>query len=124
MKIFIAFIALLLLTGCSQKLPIQEKIVYRDKQCPTPRPKPDFIKYQALILEINGEEYYAFPKSEAIKLVTNWVSYREWAEANYELIKVEKPYNSSKKIKSPTPPKKPDTSNLDFKISLMHSKKN
>jgi hypothetical protein len=48
-----------------------------------------FVKYEAVILEINGEEYYAFPKSEAIKLSTNWVSYRSWAEANYNLIKKE-----------------------------------
>lgn len=83
----------LLITGCSTTQPVVEKIVYRDKECPVPKQKPEFTPYEALVLEINGEEYYAFPKSEALKLVTNWISYREWAEANYLLIKIEDPKN-------------------------------
>lgn len=90
-KLSLAVIMVLLLTGCATKQPVVEKIVYRDKECPAPKQKPEFTPYEALVLEINGEEYYAFPKSEALKLVTNWISYREWAEANYLLIKIEEP---------------------------------
>jgi hypothetical protein len=90
MKYILTLAIMFMFTGCWwDKDPIVPEIRYITKECPTPKPKPVFVKYEAVILEINGEEYYAFPKSEAIKLSTNWVSYRSWAEANYNLIKKE-----------------------------------
>ena len=92
MKILLAIVSILIistLSGCSQKQDIIEKIVYRDKECPTPKIKPIFKEYEMVILEIDGVEYYALQKSEAIKMSTNWISYKKWAEANYLLIKKE-----------------------------------
>jgi len=89
-KIFLGFLVLLILTGCAEKVPVQTKIEYRYKECPTPKIKPIFKEYEMVILKINGEEYYALQKSEAIKMSTNWISYKEWAESNYILL------NSSK----------------------------
>lgn len=90
MRILLSALSLLLVsslfTGCGPKeIPI--RTVYVEKECPTPKTKPIFTEYNVLILEIDGEEYYAFPKVDAIKLATNWISYREWAESNYNLIK-------------------------------------
>jgi len=87
--IIVAIILIVVLSGCSQKQDTLEKIVYRDKECPTPKIKPIFKEYEMIVLEINGKEYYALQKSEAIKMSTNWISYKQWAEANYLLIKKE-----------------------------------
>jgi hypothetical protein len=76
-------------SGCSSKSPIVVEKEYIEKECPTPLPKPNFDKYKVIILEINGEEYYALPKADAVTLVTNWVSYKNWAESNYILMKKE-----------------------------------
>jgi len=77
----------ILFTGCNNVQPVITKVVYKEKQCPAPRPRPSFTKYEVLILKINGKEFYALQKSEAIKLITNWISYRSWAETNYNLMK-------------------------------------
>ena len=88
-QILTGLFVVLMLVGCGSKQEAIEKIVYRDKECPTPKTKPEFTPYEAIVLEINGVEYYAFPKSEALKVVTNWISYKEWAETNYTLLKKE-----------------------------------
>jgi len=87
-KLYLVITVLVIfLTGCNNVQPVVTKVVYRDKQCPVPRPKPSFTKYEVLILKINNKEFYALQKSEAIKLITNWISYKSWAEANYNLMK-------------------------------------
>ncbi len=90
LNIILGTVIFLSFVGCAQKQPVITKIVYRDKQCPTPKIKPVFKEYKMVILKINGTEYYALQKSEAVKMATNWISYREWAEANYLLIKIKK----------------------------------
>lgn len=86
-KIYLVVIIAILLTGCNNVQPVVTKVQYRDKQCPVPKQKPDFTKYEVLILKINDKEFYALQKSEAIKLITNWISYKSWAETNYNLMK-------------------------------------
>ena len=76
----------LILTGCGSTQPLVPEVRYLEKECPTPKAQPEFIPYEAIILEINGEEYYALPKSEAVKLGTNWISYKSWAETNFKLM--------------------------------------
>lgn len=76
----------LMFIGCGSTQPLVPEIRYIEKECPTPKDKPEFTPYEAVVLEINGEEYYAFPKSEAVKMITNWVSYKSWAEANFKLM--------------------------------------
>lgn len=83
-------------TACVSTQPVITKVVYRDKQCPAPKPKPNFTKYEVLMLKINGKEFYALQKSEAIKLITNWISYKSWAETNYNLMKTSIDVNISK----------------------------
>jgi len=81
----------IILTGCAEKQPVQIKTVYVEKKCPVPKEKPKFQDYEMVILSINGVEWYAMQKSEAIKMSLNWISYKEWAEANYLLLKKVKP---------------------------------
>ena len=76
----------ILLTGCNNVQPVQVKTVYIKQQCPIPKVKPIFQDYEMVILNINGIDWYAMQKSEAIKMSLNWISYKEWAEANYKLL--------------------------------------
>jgi len=84
MKYIILALIPLLFTGCIKDLTIDTQ--YQNKECPKPKPKPEFTPYEVVIMEINGEEYYALPKSEATKMITNWISYQEWSEANAKMM--------------------------------------
>lgn len=80
-------VILINLVGCSGVEPQAiTKIEYVQRECPKPLNPPEFMSYEPVILEINSEVYYAVPKSEGIKMSTNWISYKEWSEGNYRLM--------------------------------------
>ena len=83
----ISVIILSSFTGCSQKTPdVIKETKYIEKECPKPLKKPEFTEYQVVILEINGEVFYAIPKNQVGILVSNWISYKEYSEGNTKLL--------------------------------------
>ena len=77
---------ILVFSGCATVQPDVTNTVYIKKQLPVPLKKPKFEKYNVIILNINGIDYYALQKADALKLILNWVSYKKWAEGNYKLL--------------------------------------
>ena len=47
-QVLTGLFVVLMLVGCGSKQEAIEKIVYRDKECPTPKTKPEFTPYERL----------------------------------------------------------------------------
>ena len=86
LKVIILFLIVIIFSGCVTAQPDITNTVYIKKQLPVPLKKPKFEKYNVIILNINGIDYYALQKADALKLIINWVSYKKWAEGNYKLL--------------------------------------
>ena len=39
-------------------------------------------------MEIDGQKYYVLDEEDALKASENWIKYKNWAEANYKLLKM------------------------------------
>lgn len=70
-------IVLVLLSGCSKPQSVN---------IPKPFEKPQSEKYEFQIFKINDQQFYVLQESEALKLSKNWITYKSWCEANYELL--------------------------------------
>lgn len=79
-------------TGCGGcPLPPEPGVVVQIKYIKQPIPKiedkPKFFEYNVILININGDEYYAIPRVDGSVLGTNWLQYRDWAEQNYKILK-------------------------------------
>jgi len=79
-------------TGCTDcPEPIEPEIitntVYINRILPTIQDKPKFVPYTTIMVNFNGEDYYAIPRIDGTILKNNWLQYKTWAEENYSLLK-------------------------------------
>lgn len=81
MKYFLLFLTLFFI-GCS------DKVQYIKPQFPEPLEKPAAQDYTLKIMEIDGQKYYVLDEEDALKASENWIKYKNWAEANYKLLKM------------------------------------
>lgn len=49
--------------------------------------KPKFVPYQMIMVNFNGDDYYAIPRVDGNILKTNWLQYQDWAVGNYKMLK-------------------------------------
>jgi len=89
MKYALILLAVMLI-GCSSVKPVTPEIRYITKECPAPKTKPKFMKYELVKIKINGKSWYALQEPDALKAAVNWVSYKSWAEANAKLLEKKK----------------------------------
>lgn len=85
--LFLGLVSSFILSGCTSKEPVViTKIEQVQKECPSPKKKPEPIDYQFRMIELDGVMYYSLTREEALKLGASWISYRSWAETNYKLM--------------------------------------
>jgi len=82
---YLMILLTLFFIGCGVN-PVTPEIRYITKECPAPKTKPKFMKYELVRLKINGKVWYALQESEALKAAMDWISYKSWAEANAKLL--------------------------------------
>lgn len=76
MKYFL-IVLLFIFYGCSKP---------QNVSIPKAFEKPQSEKYEFQIFKINDQQFYVLQESEALKLSKNWITYKSWCEANYELL--------------------------------------
>lgn len=77
MRYFLIGLLILVFNGCGKPQNIS---------IPKPFEKPQSEKYEFQIFKINDQQFYVLQESEALKLSKNWITYKSWCEANYELL--------------------------------------
>ena len=75
-------------TGCSKvPLPqIKTEYVYLDKPMPKIPKKPIPTKYNPILVNFNGVDYFAVERTEGAIMITNWESYRIWSETLHSIL--------------------------------------
>jgi hypothetical protein len=72
--------------GCASKVEpkVIVKIEYIKRPLPVLEEKPKPLKYEMIQVNFNSNDYYCSTKEDAVILESNWISYRTWADTNYQ----------------------------------------
>jgi len=77
----------LIFTGCVEKeIIVKTKIQRIYTPIPKVSTKPEFIPYQASIVEIDKKKYYLIDESSGLIMVDNYQRFKLWSMRNYILL--------------------------------------
>ena len=75
------------IAGCAEKeLVIKKKILYIHTPIPNISKKPEFIPYQASIVELDKKKYYLIDLKSGIIMVDNFRRFKLWSMQNYIIL--------------------------------------
>jgi len=75
--------------GCTKECPEPKVIVeykYIKPKTIKVRKKPKFDKYNVNEVEFRGKRYFMMDYNNASIMLSNWLSYKDWAENNYNIL--------------------------------------
>jgi hypothetical protein len=77
------------LTGCCEPKPCKPiiKTEYIDRPIPNIENKPEAMKYDVKVMQIDGIDYYVIEKSQGTIMSSNWSNYKTWCSTNYQILK-------------------------------------
>ena len=82
-KTFLFPLIVLFFTGCAS---VKTEFIYPEILDISEPPATQ--DYNLSVIKINNIEYYSLSPEDAKILSENWIRFKSWAEANYELLKI------------------------------------
>lgn len=74
-------------SACSTNTqPAPTQYIYVNKPIPEIENKPIPHKYNSYMVKFNNEEYYVMSKADFMIMQSNWVSFKNWAITNHDIL--------------------------------------